>query len=65
MHVIVTCKYEKEQMKTAEKKWRHYFFPSSVTMETSGPIWPNFKLIEALMYVIISCKYEKDLIKNS
>ena len=37
----------------------------SVTMEISGWIWPNFKLIQALMYVIITCKYEKDLIKNS
>ena len=37
----------------------------SVTMETSGWIWPNFKLIQDLMYVIITCKYEKDSIKNS
>ena len=37
----------------------------SVTMETSGRIWPNFKLIQALMYVIITCKYEKDPIKRS
>ena len=37
----------------------------SVTMETTGRIWPNFKLIQALMYVINTCKYEKDLIKNS
>ena len=34
-------------------------------METSGWIWPNFKLIQALMYVIITCKYKKDPIKNS
>ena len=34
-------------------------------METSGWIWSNFKLIQALMYVIITCKYEKDPIKNS
>ena len=37
----------------------------SVTKETSGWIWPNFKLIQANMYVINTCKYEKDLIKNS
>ena len=37
----------------------------SVTMETSGRIWPNVKLIQALMYVTITCKYEKDQIKNS
>ena len=37
----------------------------SVTMETSGRIWPNVELIQALMYVIIICKHEKDPIKNS
>ena len=37
----------------------------SVTMEISGRIKPNVKLIQALMYVIITCKYEKDPIKNS
>ena len=30
-----------------------------------GQIWPNFKLIQALMYVIVTCKYENDQIKNS
>ena len=69
MHVIVTCKYEKEQMKNSREKWRHRFpiITLSVTMETSGWIWPNIKLIQALMYVIITCKYEKDPdpIKNS
>ena len=30
-----------------------------------GGIWPNFKLIQALMYVIITCKYEKDPSKNN
>ena len=28
-------------------------------METSGWIWLNFELIQALMYVNITCKYEK------
>ena len=37
----------------------------SVAMETSGRIWPNFELIQALMHVLITCKYEKDPIKNS
>ena len=36
----------------------------SVAMETSGRIWPNFELIQALMGVI-TWKYEKDPIKNS
>ena len=37
----------------------------SVAMETSGRIWPNFELIQALIHVLITCKYEKDPIKNS
>ena len=36
-----------------------------VAMETSGCIWPNFELIQALMHVLITWKYEKDPIKNS
>ena len=34
-------------------------------MGTSSRIWPNFKLIQALMYVIITCKYKKDRMINS
>ena len=37
----------------------------TVAMETSGRIWPNFKLFQALMHVLITCKYETDPIKNS
>ena len=68
MHVIITCKYEKDQKKNSREKVETPFFSIinlSVTMETRGWIWPNFKLIQALMYVIITCKYEKDPIKNS
>ena len=68
MYVIVTCKYEMERMKNSREKVETPFVPTitqSVTMENSGWIWPNFKLIQALMYVIITYKYEKDPIKNS
>ena len=34
-------------------------------MEISSQIWPNFKLVQALMYVIVNCNYEMDPIKNS
>ena len=34
-------------------------------METSRRIWPNLKLIQALMYALVTCKYEMDLTKNS
>ena len=68
MHVIITWKYEKDPMKNSREKVATSFFSIitiSVAMGTSSRIWPNFKLIQALMYVIVTCKYEMDPIKNS
>ena len=68
MHVIITCKYEKDRIQNSREKVATPFFSIitlSVAMETSGQILPNFKLIQALMYVIVTCKYEMDPIKNS
>ena len=69
MHVIVTCKYEKDRMKNSREKVATPFLfiiiTLSVAMETRGLIWPNFELTKALMYVTNTCKYEKDWIKNS
>ena len=68
MDVIITCKYEKDPIKNNREKVATPFFQIitlSVAMETSGQIWTNFKLIQALMHVLITCKYEKDPIKNS
>ena len=51
----------------SEKKWKHKFFRRlrAASSVVHGRIWPNFKLIQALMNVIITCKYEKDPIKNN
>ena len=51
----------------SEKKWKHQFFRRlrAANSVVHGRIWPNFKLIQALMYVIITSKYEKDPIKNN
>ena len=68
MHVIMTCKYEKDRIKNSQEKVARPFFSIitlSVGMETSSGIWPNFKLIQALTYVIVTCKYKIDPIKNS
>ena len=68
MHVIITCKYEKDRIKKKPRKSGNTVFSIitlSVAMETSGRIWPNFKLIQALMYVIGTCKYKMDPNKNS
>ena len=51
----------------SEKKWKQQFFRRlrAASSVVGGRIWPNFKLIQALMYVIITCKYEKDPINNN
>ena len=68
MYIIVTCMYEMNPIKNVQENVMTPFFPTitlSVAMETSGRIWPNFELIQALMHVLITCKYEKDPSKNS
>ena len=67
MDVLVTCKYEEDPIKNECLEWTQYFphYNSMVAMETSGRIWPNFELIQALIHVLITCKYEKSPIKNS
>ena len=54
----------RSKMKALE--WTQHFphYNSMVAMETSGRIWPNFVLIQALIHVLITCKYEKNPIKN-
>ena len=37
---------------------------NSANSVVHGRIWPNFELIQALMYIIITCKYEMNPIKN-
>ena len=48
-------------------EWTQHFphYNSMVAMETSGRIWPNFELIQALIHVLITCEYEKNPNKNS
>ena len=68
MHVLITCKFEKDQINSnGEKAVTSIFFRRSRAANSivSGGIWPKFKLIQAFMHVLITCKYEKDPIKNS
>ena len=66
MHVILTCKYEKDRMKNIQEKvatiFRRSMAGNTVVWDR---IWPIFELIQAFMYVIIACMYYKDPIKNS
>ena len=67
MHASLPASMKRIGSKTAEKKWQHCLFhynPISCHGNQSR-IWPNFNLIQALMFVIFTCKYEKDLMKNS
>ena len=75
MYVIITCKYEKDQIKNTREKVETSFFPleaygdffrlsRAAKSAVGGPIKPKFELVRALMHVIIACKYEKDQMKN-
>ena len=65
--LLLPASMEKNRWKQPRKSGDTVFpiITLSVTMETSGHIWPNVELIQALVYVIITCKHEKDSIKNS
>ena len=67
MHVLITCKFEKDRIDSnGEKVVTSIFGRSRVANSiVSGGIWPKFKLIQAFMHAPITCKYEKDPIKNS
>ena len=75
MHVLITCKYEKDPIKNSRENVMTYFSPLQVygnffrrsraaNSVVRGRIRPNFELMQALMYVIVTCKYKKDPIKN-
>ena len=67
MHVLNTYNFTMDQINSNRENVATSIFRRSRAAYSvvHGRIWPNFKLIQALMYVIITCKYEKDLIKNS
>ena len=59
---------ERASMETAFshcKSMRNLGHSRAANSVVSGRIWPNFELIQALMYVIFTCKYDKDPINNS
>ena len=74
MHVLIACKYEKDQMKNSGENVMPFsplyvygiFFRRSRAANSvvHGQISPNFELIQALMYIIVTCKYEMNPTKN-
>ena len=67
MHVLITCKFEKDRINSNGEKVVTSIFRRSRAANSivSGGIWPKFKLIQAFMHVLITCKYEKDPIKKN
>ena len=67
MHDIIIYKYKKDRTKNSREKVATSIFRRSRAGNSvvQGRIWPNFELIQALMYVIVTCKYEKDPIIKS
>ena len=75
IHVLITCKYEKDPIKNSGENvmtsfsplqvYGIFFIPSrAANSAVLGPIWPNFELVRDVMDVLVTCKYEEDLIKN-
>ena len=75
IHVLITCKYEKDPIKNSGENVMTSFSPLKVygiffkrsraaNSAVLGLIWPNFELVRDVMNVLITCKYEEDPIKN-
>ena len=75
IHVLITCKYEKDSIQNSGENVMTSFSPLKVygiffirsraaNSSVLGPIWPNFELVRDVMDVLVTCKYEEDLIKN-
>ena len=56
-----------DRISSKEKKFQHRFFGRSRAANSvvRDLIWPNFELIQALMYVIVPANMKNDLINNS
>ena len=76
MYDVITCKYEKDTIKTAKKMdvfifsiiylWGWFSDAQGAANSiVGGQIWPKFKLIQDFMHVLITCKIEKDFINNN
>ena len=67
MHVLVTCKYKKDRMKTTLKRWRHHF-PHYKTMGAFcchghlnfDPICPKTLCSLSLTPVMLHIKFDQD-----
>ena len=75
MHVLITCKYEKDRTINSPEKVETPSFPKSmgvifrssgaVNSVVGGPIWPKFKLVRDIMDVLVTYKFKMDLINSN
>ena len=45
--------------------WEIFICSRAAKSIVSGPIWPEFELVQDFMNVLVSCKYKKDQIENN
>ena len=73
MHVLLTCKFEVDQIKNEGARVFTRFLPlygdfsrrsRAANSAVLGLIWPNFELVRDVMDVLVTCKYEEYPIKN-
>ena len=75
IHVLITCKYEKDPIKISGENVMISFSPLKVygiffirsrvaNPAVLGPIWPNFELVRDVIDVLVTSKYGEDPIKN-
>ena len=71
MHVLVTCKYKKNQIKNNREKvdtsYVYWKFNSPIRAhdsEVTDSIQPEFKLVWDFMAVLVTSKFDEDPIKN-
>ena len=57
MHVLITCKFKKEQRKGGDIDFR---CSRAANFAVGLQILTKFELIQAFMHVLINCKYHKD-----
>ena len=63
MPVLVTYKFEEDQIKT-EGVSKDFHHSRASNSKVNGPIWSEIEFIRDFMLVLVTNKFNKDLIKN-
>ena len=66
MHILITCKYQKDRTLNSRDKVYGGFFRRSRAGNSvvGGPIWPKFELVGDIMHVLVTYKFKMDLINS-